>query len=357
MSDERGEMTPRELDELASAYLDGEATTEEAALVVSDPRLQNLVEELRAVRDLVGTPVEPPSDEVRDLMVAQALAHQAPVVSLERARRRLRPISPQTRVILAAAAVVAVIAMVGVTVFQQADRDGGDNFTSVDSAASPADRDGGDNFASEDSAASPEMADEPAMEAPAAALAAEPEPESAESPEESPMDSSGPTSGDAEMADAPAEAGELLMSDEEAVAPASPESPEDEFSTDDLTDDSGEAAPAMADEPEDVPTSEKAPLVFDTEADLVIHVVLLADELTDAQGTGRVDEAIPIDLMGCPLFPDEGIELLTRFDAVVEETEAQVSVYLGDGDLRFTQTTPPPDCELFNAHTFTNWPD
>ena len=123
MSDERGEMTPRELDELASAYLDGEATAEEAALVESDPGLQALVEELRAIRDLVATPVEQPSDEVRDEMVAQALAHRAPVVSMEKARRRLRSIPPQARVILAAAAVVAVIAMVGVTVFERASDD------------------------------------------------------------------------------------------------------------------------------------------------------------------------------------------------------------------------------------------
>ena len=333
MSDERGEMTPQELDELASAYLDGEATAEEAALVENDPGLQALVEELRAARNLVATPVEPPSNEVRDQMIAQALAHRAPVVSLERARRRLRPISPQTRVILAAAAVVAVIAMVGVTLFEQANR-GGDS--------------GGDSFASDDSGAAPEMADEPAMDAADTAAAPEPEPESAEPAEESLMDLSGSASNDADMADAPAEAVELLMSDEEAAAPASPESPEE---------DSAEVEPAMADEPEEVvPTSGNALLEFVTEADLVIHVVQLAEELTDTQGAGRADEATPIDLMGCSLFPDEGVELLARFDAFVEETEAQVSVYLGENELRFTQTTPPPDCELFNSHTFTNWP-
>ena len=336
MSDERGEMTPQELDELASAYLDGEATVEEAALVESDPGLQALVEELRAIGDLVATPVEQPSDEVRDEMVAQALAHRAPVVSLERARRRLRPISPQTRVILAAAAVVAVIAMVGVTVFERANRDGGDT------------------FASDDSGAAPEMVDEPAMEAPASALAPEPESESAESAEESLTDLSGASSADADEAAAPAEAAEPMMDEGPAEAPAMPE---EESASDEPMDDAAEAEPDMDYKPVEVtPHSGESPLAFDTEADLVIHVVRLADELTDAQGTGRADEATPIDLMNCPLFPDEGIELLTRFDAVVEGSEAQVSVYLGEDELRFTQTTPPPGCELFNSHTFTNWP-
>ena len=44
---------PHDLDELASAHLDGATSPEEAALVDADPALQARVEELRAVRDAV----------------------------------------------------------------------------------------------------------------------------------------------------------------------------------------------------------------------------------------------------------------------------------------------------------------
>ena len=330
MSDERGEMTPRELDELASAYLDGETTAEEAALVESDPRLQARVEELRAVRALMATPVEPPSDEVRDQMIAQALDHLTPVVSLERARRRLRPVSSKARIVLAAAAVVAVIAMVGVTLFNQADRDGGDTFASetvaVDSVS--------------------------ATEAPAP----ESVPDSAEEYGEPLAGVDAPDSQEADMADAPAGAAEPPMPEDEAPASEGPEELVDDSVDNDTLEAPSDAAPEPADEPgEIVPPSGEPPLVFDTQEDLVILVVQLAKDLADAQGTGPADDTAPIDPMSCPLFPDEGIELLTRFDAVVEGTEAKVSVYLGENELRFTQTTPPPECELFNSHTFLNW--
>ena len=154
-----------------------------------------------------------------------------------------------------------------------------------------------------------------------------------------------------------AEPVDLMRPEEAAPVPASPESPEEEPADEGPSDDSADAEPTMADEPEELlSASGETPLLFDTEADLVAHVVLLADELTDAQGTVRADDTSAIDLMDCPLFPDEDIELLTRFEAIVEGLEAQVSVYLGANDLRFTQTTPPPECELFNSHTFTNWP-
>ena len=344
MSDERREMTPEELDELASAYLDGEATPEEAALVEGDPRLLELVEELRAVRDLVATPVEPPPDEVRDQMIARALDQRAPVVSLETARRRLRSIPPRARVILAAAAVVAAIAMVGVTLFEQTGDD--------------------DQFA-DDSASAPAMADAPADAVPEAPLAPEPQPESAEPAEsEEPaedmaMESAAPMSDDADAAtEALPEPIDLMgPAEESAAVAASPESLEDEPADEAPSDDSEEPEPAMADEPaEIVPLSEEAALVFASEADLIVHVVQVAEDLTAAQGTDQADAAARLDLLDCPLTADEKLELLTRFDAVVEGTGSQVSVYLGEGELRFTQTSPPPDCELFNSHTFLDWP-
>ena len=329
MSDERGDLTPQEMDELASAYLDGEATPEEAALVESDPRMQALVEELRAVRDLVAAPVEGPSDEVRDQMIARALDHRAPVVSMETARRRLRAIPPQARVILAAAAVVAAIAVVGVTIFEQQ----------------------GDEFAGDDdSASAPAMADAPAdaePEAPAPVAAAEAM-EAAE--DAAPMDDS-EDSGEVFAAEAPAEeAGDEEMAIELSEAPM-----DDGYAADAPSEDSGEPEPMMADELEVAPTSGEALLVFETAAELGDYALLLAEELIGAQDTERLDEATDTDLMGCPLLLVEGRELLTRFDALVDEFEVQVSLYLAESDLQLIESTPPPECALHNEHIFFDW--
>ncbi|MEM7273326.1 MAG: hypothetical protein AAF547_09625 [Actinomycetota bacterium] len=67
-------MTDDELDALASAYLDGEATPEEVALVERDPALLARVEELRAVGDLVAQPPAGPGDAVRAAQLAAAMA-------------------------------------------------------------------------------------------------------------------------------------------------------------------------------------------------------------------------------------------------------------------------------------------
>ena len=336
MSDERGDLTPEQLDELASAYLDGEATAEEAALVESDPRLQELVGELRAVRNLVGAPVEVPSDEVRDQMIARALDHRAPVVSMETARHRLRAIPPQARVILAAAAVVAAIAAVGVTIFERQ----------------------GDEFADDDMASAPVVqADAPAdaedMPLPAAAA----EPESMEAAEESAASFDSDDADDVFATEAPAEE---MMDDEIAIELEEAPMDDGDYAEEEPLEapaeepDDGEAA--MADEAADVaPTSGEDLLVFETASDLADYMMLLAEDLVDAQGTSRLDESTAIDLMGCPLFPNEGIELLSRFNAVVDEVEVQVSVYLDGDDLQLTETSPPPECELLNSHTFLNW--
>ena len=336
MSDERGDLTPEQLDELASAYLDGEATAEEAALVESDPRLQELVEELRAVRNLVGAPVEVPSDEVRDQMIARALDHRAPVVSMETARRRLRAIPPQARVILAAAAVVAAIAAVGVTIFERQ----------------------GDEFADDDMASAPVvLADAPAdaedMPLPAAAA----ESESMEAAEESAASPASDDAADVSASEAPAEA---MMDEEVAVelaeAPMDDEDYAEEEPLEALVEEPDDGEEAMADVAADVaPTSGEELLVFETASDLADYMMLLAEDLVDAQSASRFDESAAIGLMGCPLYPAEGIQLLSRFDAVVDEVEVQVSVYLSDNDLQLTETSPPPECELLNSHTFLNW--
>ena len=305
MSDDRSEMTPETLDELASAYLDGETTAEETALVESDLRLQTLVEEFREVKALVAAPVELPDDETQDQMIAQALNHQAPVVSLEKARRRLRPIPRQAQAILAAAAAVAAIAIIGVTVFQQSNQDNDDMLVANDSA--PAEEAATTSIEPPAPAAIPESADSAADAA------------------DSPADDSAPAE---EMAAAPEAAPEMMMADEA------------EMSSDDA-DDSADAAPETEMAPEEaMPTATEPLLTFDTQADLLTHIEQLVDQQADGMASTQDDPAAPT----CPLLPPDEAALLTRFPAVVEGTETEVTVYLTDETTRVTQTTPPPQC-------------
>ncbi len=67
-------MTDDELDLLASAYLDGEATSEEVDMVERDPALLARVEAMRAIGQQVATPVTGPSAEVKEQHLAAALA-------------------------------------------------------------------------------------------------------------------------------------------------------------------------------------------------------------------------------------------------------------------------------------------
>ncbi len=134
MSNDRTEMTSQELDNLASAHLDGESTAEETALVSSNLHWQTQVEQLRTVKTWMTTPVEPPSDEVQDRMIAQALAQRTPVTTLEDARRR-RLTPKRAGVALAAAAVVAAIAIVSMEIVRKNDRPNDDSFATMDSAS------------------------------------------------------------------------------------------------------------------------------------------------------------------------------------------------------------------------------
>ena len=63
-------MTPQERDELASAYLDGEATAEERAMVEADPALLARAEQLRHAAAEVASPV---AEAGREEIIAQAL--------------------------------------------------------------------------------------------------------------------------------------------------------------------------------------------------------------------------------------------------------------------------------------------
>lgn len=82
-------------DELASAYLDGEATPAEVAQVEADPDLLARVEALRLSSRAVATPVAPPPIDFRDQAIARAVDALEPTepapgtvdLSAERARR------------------------------------------------------------------------------------------------------------------------------------------------------------------------------------------------------------------------------------------------------------------------------
>jgi hypothetical protein len=98
-------------DELASAYLDGEVTAEERALVEADPGLLQRAQELESARDALRTaPVEPISPVAREAAIAAALDATV-VVSLEthRARRGLRVASIAAALLVALGAGALVV--------------------------------------------------------------------------------------------------------------------------------------------------------------------------------------------------------------------------------------------------------
>ena len=115
-----------ELDELLSAYLDGEATTDEAARVEGDPELQARLEELRGAAALVATPVESLSAARGDAMIEAAVAAQstvAPVIDLARRRRLLT--------VASIAAAVLVLGAIAIGVTRSRDSSKSTSFTAV----------------------------------------------------------------------------------------------------------------------------------------------------------------------------------------------------------------------------------
>ena len=88
-------LTPEELDELASAYLDGEATAEERAMVEADPDLLARAEQFRHAAAEVASPV---TEAGREEIIAQALealkpADEKPDKLLTRLRYRYERLS------------------------------------------------------------------------------------------------------------------------------------------------------------------------------------------------------------------------------------------------------------------------
>lgn len=109
-------MTDPRLDELVSAYLDGELTQEERARVEADTALSARAEELRLAAALAATPVEPLSAAEREAALRKALDIQQ-VTYIDSRRRRIAV----TRWVAVAAALVAVMA-VGVSLLRLSDR-------------------------------------------------------------------------------------------------------------------------------------------------------------------------------------------------------------------------------------------
>jgi hypothetical protein len=115
---------PADLVELASAYLDGAASSDERARAEADPQVMAVVARLRRVRQSVGRPV-PIDHHVREQALATALAAfpepVSAVRSLDSARsRRRRHLAP----LLGLAATVVLIAGVGIALVRRGG-DGG----------------------------------------------------------------------------------------------------------------------------------------------------------------------------------------------------------------------------------------
>ena len=113
-------------DEVVSAYLDGEATPDEAARVESDPALQARLGEMRAVVRAVAGPLPPVAADAREALIARVLAAAAEdrpapvttpaappakVVDFEAARARRERFRRGIRIASIAAAVAAILAL------------------------------------------------------------------------------------------------------------------------------------------------------------------------------------------------------------------------------------------------------
>jgi hypothetical protein len=117
-------MTDRtDLDELVSAYLDGEATADEVARVEADPALRARAEAMRAVARAVSEPpgVDPAR---RDEVIAAAMAAAGPVAEADGADElaRRRAAKRQQRALTWVAAAAAVLMLIAAPLLIRAGR-------------------------------------------------------------------------------------------------------------------------------------------------------------------------------------------------------------------------------------------
>ena len=105
-------------DELASAYLDGEVTSDERARVESDPSLLARVERLGVARDrLVAAAAEPPDASAKEAAIRTATA-SAPAVVIDLRRERVRR---AVRVASIAAVILLVVGAAGLLIRMASD--------------------------------------------------------------------------------------------------------------------------------------------------------------------------------------------------------------------------------------------
>ena len=107
---------PLSPDELASAYLDGEVSADERAVVEADPSLGRRVEELRRARDAVRHPVPPPPAAQRDSAIHIAMA--GPMTGA-------RPRRSRWALALGGAAAALIVALVAVAALRSSGGGGG----------------------------------------------------------------------------------------------------------------------------------------------------------------------------------------------------------------------------------------
>jgi hypothetical protein len=152
---------PLDLDDLASAHLDGATTPNEAARVAADPALQARVEELRAVRDAVRD-VPPVDPAMRDDAIARALStlddDDAPVAGMTPVTELTprRGLSPRAVRAVSAAAVILLLALLVPLLASVQDQD--DDEAASSDSASEAVEEGGETAADGGTALEPEAA-------------------------------------------------------------------------------------------------------------------------------------------------------------------------------------------------------
>ncbi len=127
------EHDPLHRDELVAAYLDGEATPAERALVEADPELMARADLLRRVADMVAEPVMPPPADVKRAHIAAALAASSTADNVTSLATKQRQID-WTRLGAIAAVVIAVLAVPIVLLRGGDDDDSGEVATAVESA-------------------------------------------------------------------------------------------------------------------------------------------------------------------------------------------------------------------------------
>lgn len=164
----------QEATELASAYLDGEASDAEAARVEADPALLALVDSMREARERVQAAPSAVDPARREAAIAAALAAfdeqhaadapEAPVTSLVDVAARRAGTSTRTLRIVAVAAVIALVAL---AVPLLAGLGGGDDDDAATEAVQDSSGDsGGDDFDAS-AGAGPDAAEDGELEAPA----------------------------------------------------------------------------------------------------------------------------------------------------------------------------------------------